>query len=502
MTKRWIDFNSLLTALNLLVMVLLVCALKETAGNEFIDGETIFLGVILCLETQVALLLERRRRDPFAILLAYTTILYYAFRIFTLVLYPYSEVFYRFPYDSSDSNFALIFIIVANVFLYGGLYAVKIRRNHTVTGSGWKAVAPMRVVLLMLIGIGFAYANATVWGEEGVPRAISLLSVFLAPNTLVLMTLAYYVLFKRSLSVKFAIAIAVLLAVEMIMHTLMGSRGAIIEMIEDFIYVGLAAATTIKLRRKSVLIGVALVPVLAGLLVGSFAISTYNRTLRGTGHSFDLGAAMTAAGESSAALSLGTSLDILLPPVFSRAGYFDYSAEIIAHRDYYASVINLTSYGKSIVDNILTPGFDVYDQPKTSNALQFIYQHSGEPSKLAVSDTYQSDQLGIYGEFYGLFGYGSLPVLFLIAFSLKQIYVRLSGADPFLLIMKRIVVLYFYLRLINSFGVDWTILEALPLLAAVYIYRQCFACRAMPRLGNRREKAGPEVLDSPVPVAT
>ena len=71
----------------------------------------------------------------------------------------------------------------------------------------------------------------------------------------------------------------------------------------------------------------------------------------------------------------------MLPPIFNRAGFFDYSAEIIAHSDRYKEEFNLATYAKSIIDNLLTPGFDVYDQPKISNALQFIYADLGKPSK-------------------------------------------------------------------------------------------------------------------------
>jgi hypothetical protein len=177
----------------------------------------------------------------------------------------------------------------------------------------------------------------------------------------------------------------------------------------------------------------------------------------------------------------------LLPPIASRAGFLDFSAEIIAHREQYASVLSASFYGKSIIDNLLTPGFDVFDAPKVSNALQFIYRDWGVPSKQQVDEYYQSDQLGIYGEFYALFRYGSLPVLFLVAALLKQLYVRVGSRDPFVLAMLRVLILTVFLWTIDSFGFDWTLGEAIPFVASIIIYRACFAARRVARSGVRSD---------------
>jgi hypothetical protein len=129
------------------------------------------------------------------------------------------------------------------------------------------------------------------------------------------------------------------------------------------------------------------------------------------------------------------------------------------------------------VDNILTPGIDVYDQPKISNALHFIYMEMGQPSKERSSEDYQSDQLGVYGEFYDLFGFACLPVLFAGAYLLKHIYATLRSANPFALMMKRIVLLFVFERIIDSFGVDWTMVETIALVTAIFIYTHFFAIR-------------------------
>jgi hypothetical protein len=406
-------------------------------------------------------------------------IFYYSLRIFTLSLYDYSDVFDRFPYNATDSNFALIVILTSNLALYFGLYLVKIKGTQAVDAKAWEAASSTRIVLLLVAAIFFAYFSgaAAINPDDASSRLISISGMFLAPNIIVLMSLSYFFLFRRTLSRAFAVTIATLIALEMIVHTLIGSRSAIVGIVQDGILVGLAMAGSIRVRRKSLFVAVALLPLLVGLLVGSFVVSSYNRAVRVVGAPFDVGKAFDSAMVAAGDLSVASSLDLILPPVFSRAGFFDYAAEVIAHREQYRSAINLSSYGKSIVDNILTPGFDVYDQPKIGNALHFIYGEMGQPSKEGGSEDYQSDQLGIYGEFYALFGFACLPILFVGAYLLKRIYAKLRTANPFGLMMKRIVVLFVFERMVDSYGFDWTALETIALMTAIFIYTRLFAIR-------------------------
>lgn len=477
--SRTIDFNSVLRGANLLVAGATLLAFQQAQSNAYVDQETIVLAVLLGVQTHVALMFERRRRDPFVVLLAFSMIVYYSLRILTLTLYPFSIVFERYPYDAHDSNYALVFIIVANAFLYAGFFAVRFNDNQRARSGTWKATAPGRVVVLLIAAIVFGYLSGGYWTEDTAPAALNFLVIFFNPAITVLMALAYYFAFRQTLSKKFAFAIATLLAMEMTVHTLVGSRSAIVGFVQSCLYVALALGP-ISFRKKYLYLGIALLPVIVGLLVASFVISTYNRANRELGGNFDLSRAIQQAGLASEYLSLGTSLDLLLPPIFSRAGFFDYSAEIIAHREEYQAVINPGAYARSIVDNILTPGFDVYDQPKISNALSYAYMDLGTPSKVEVSEFYQSDQLGVYGEFYALFEYGCLPLLFLVAFTLKRIYVRLRSANPFKLVAKRAVVLFVFVKIIDSFGVDWIILETLPLVAAIVLYAWILSGKRMP----------------------
>jgi hypothetical protein len=476
-----IDFNVLLKGANLLVAGLVVFTFSRMHDNEFVDRETIILAILLCIQTQLALVFERRRRDPFVILLAFDMIFFFALRIVTLTIYPFSTVFDRFTFGARDSNYALIFILAANSFLYIGLYIGGSVKSQRIESVDWRARSPVRVLSLMVAAIIFAYFGEYYWNQDTIPRALGVLVLFLAPSITILMALSYYVLFRRSLTTKIAIAIAALIAADAAIHTLLGSRGAILVIVQNLIVVSLATMGCIKINRKFVLMGVVLLPAMAALLIATFVVSTYNRSAKDAGTTLDIGRAIELTSESGSELLVGADLDLLLPPIAARAGYFDYSAEIIAHRDEYASVLNVSTYAKSIVDNLLTPGFDVFDQPKISNALRFVYQGLGQPSKEWVTaENYQSDQLGIYGEFYGVFGYACLPILLITAFAFKRVYVSLKNRNPFDFAMKRAIVLFAFVWTVDSYGVDWTILEALPLVVAMFIYRPLFSSEHVP----------------------
>jgi hypothetical protein len=479
MKDRSIDFNTLLTLANLLVLGLTLYTFSAKGENEYVNQQSIVLAVLLAIETQVALVLERWRRDPFVLLLVFSMVLYYSLRIITLLLYPYSVVFDRYAYDASDTNYALVFMLFANACMYAGFFTIGFRPGgQRVNTEGWKATSPLGVVVVMLTAIAFAYLTGNYWNEGNVPRGLNFLVLFLSPNIIILMALSYFFLFRKSLGRQFAVIIASLIVIEMIAHTLIGSRGAIVLIVQNCILVLLAVAGHIRFSRGFLALGVLLMPVLIALLLASFAISTYNRTFRTGGANLDMGRAMQLAIDGSSQLaSAAPSMDVLIPPIAARAGFFDFSAEIIAHREQYASVLNFPAYGRSIVDNILSPGFDLYDQPKLSNALQFIYRDWGRPSKQEVPDSYQSDQFGVYGEFYALFGYASLPILFLVALALKGIYVSFKAGNPFVLTMKRVIVLFVFTRIVDSFGFDWAISDTLPLIVAMFVYSFFFTTR-------------------------
>ena len=81
-----IDFNSILAVLNPLIAIATLTAYDQVGVNAYLDGDTILLTMLLAVQTQIVLFIERRRREPFVILVTFTLILYYSLRVLTLLL--------------------------------------------------------------------------------------------------------------------------------------------------------------------------------------------------------------------------------------------------------------------------------------------------------------------------------------------------------------------------------------------------------------------------------
>jgi hypothetical protein len=483
-----VDFGTLLMLANVTIAALIVWGWSIRGGNEYTDGLTPVLGVLLCVQNIVALALEARRRDPFVILLVFFMTFYFALRIFTLILYPFSGVFERFEYTPGDTDYALAFIIVANLFLYAGLRVVHFNDNLAVDVGRWRASSPFRAGILLMMAVGFGYFSSNYWTPENIPRVLNFLVLFISQHIIILMALSYYILFRRSFSLLAAVMLAFLVVAEIVLSVLFGSRSAIVTTIQSVMMVGLGITGYIKIRASYLALGVLSLPLLVLLAGASFLIATHNRVSKDTGEKFNVSRAVEFSREGARSLGDESSLEVLLPPIFARGGFFDFAAELIAHREEYASIFQPSTYYKSIVDNLLTPGFDVYDQPRIANALEFVYDNMGDPSKEIAEEFYQSDQLEIYGEFYAMYAWASLPLFFLVSWLIKRTYVRLKAPNPYSLTMKRVVLLFIWVEIINSFGLDWLAYEVFPLVVAIFMWRWFFASR----LPGRRRRTPPE----------
>jgi hypothetical protein len=489
MKRAMVDFNRLLQIANLVVGALLVFAFMRQEESPYLDTQSYLLGLLLVAQTQVALMVEARHRDPFVQLLAFGNIFYFSLRLFTLAMYPVSAVFDRIRYEAADSDFALVYILLANLFLYVGLFVVRLKPDPTIDAGDRRPSSPAAVLVLLAATVAITYLGGRGGGGDA-PRAVTAFAVLLAPLMIVSMGMTYWMIFKRTLSRGFAIALGGLILIEIVAHTLWGSRSAIVGFVQAYLLVSFAVRGRVAFSRKLVLGGLLMAPVMGLLLVAAFALSTYNRSAQDAGESVDVGEAITAAQRAND--QYGAATDLLIGAVFARAGFFDFSAELIANRDVYSAVVNLPAYARSLIDNVATPGFDVFDQPKIANAIPFVYRDWGSPSKESVAEggAYQSEQIGVYGEFYVLFGYASLPLFFVLGAGIKRLYSRLHDSNPYLLGMKRVIVFTLFVRTIDSFGFDWTVGETLPLVVATFLYAALFASRHRPRPAPEPPAAG------------
>jgi hypothetical protein len=234
-----------------------------------------------------------------------------------------------------------------------------------------------------------------------------------------------------------------------LLHTFLGSRSAILMVFYCILFVTLAENNYIKLKKNSLVF----ITVVLLITIPLFTAITFMRTIIGDKERQSI---------SVENIKLVTDFDynfsdaeFILSPVFQRIGYLDFASELIASEDKYYSLFNIKYYSMSIIDNILTPGFDFFDTPKIATAQKFVYEDLGRPSKAKVAEEYHSDCFTIYGEFFVLFrGWAALLPIFLITYFINSLYNKVGGKDHYLRLINKSILLLIFFNILQSFGLD------------------------------------------------
>lgn len=463
------DLNKLLKIANYIILCMIWFFYFNNGDAVYVNFNTILLGTFLSLQIGFFLFVEKRKRDPFVILLCLQMVLYFLLRILTLLNYSFSNVFLRFPFFASDLNYALIFIIVANFVFYFGLTINSIIPRFFAYSVNVKPIKTHLVIGLIVIAYFFAfYDKIGLSFLEDIMSMIQSLVVNL--GTLMFMAIVFLLLFKGRINKWTNYFVITGIVIMVVIQTLSGSRSGILSIINYIIFALLAIHDSIKIKKKYLIASLFLLP----LMIVIFAISTFLRPrLEDRGKiggetfevlkDFDLNKTATEGA------------DLVLVGIYDRIGFLDYCAETIANSDKYNVIFNPFFYLKSIVDNILTPGFTVFDTPRVSNSMSFVYNARGTPSLSKVSESYQSDEFTLYGEFYALFGkWFSLIPIFFLGYIFKKIYINLNTNNVYNFYLKRAIILFVFYATLNSFGIDWILLDVTAIFFTYHLFKRFF----------------------------
>ena len=467
--SKSIDLNTILKFINLGIVFILFYSYYMNGDSLYVNLITIILAAALSLQINFFLFLEKKRRDPFVLLLCLQMIFYFLLRILTLHQYSFSIVFLRYPFSVDDLNYSLFFILIANFAFYLGL-SINVLHNYSkknIPKILFKFKKSKLVLIPLVIGYFFSFYSQI--GLSSLSGVISVLNgTFLNIAVIIFMVVIYYFLFKNYLnkSVKFIIIGGILLFV--IIQTLIGSRSGILTLLNFILFAVLAIKNSFFMKRRYLYASLFLIP----LMILVFAMSTFLRP-RVENRGKVGGNTIEVLKEFDVKSHFSESLDLTLMEVSDRIGFLDYCADIISNEEQYSDIFNFGFYSRSIIDNVLTPGFDVFDTPKASNALRFMYNNDGVPKKSKVGEAYQSDEFTFYGEFYALFGnWLSLIPIFLMGFLFKWFYLNLkNNNNTYLFYLKRGLVLYVFYTMLNSFGMDWLCLDILSIFFTYHIFK-------------------------------
>ena len=166
-----------------------------------------------------------------------------------------------------------------------------------------------------------------------------------------------------------------------------------------------------------------------------------------------------------------TSNNTDISVLFYRLGYFDMACEIISNKKMYESIFNVKYYLKSILDNsnLLTPGFDFYDNTTVACSLRFIYDYNEKPSRSFSKDTYHSDQITFFAEAYALFGFG-YGFIYIVIVSLLFSYLYCRSVN----IRLQALLIYLFYVFLNNFGLDTVITYSAGLCVSYCFYNYLF----------------------------
>ncbi len=467
--KKLTDLNKILKVTNILVFILMWCSYIKNGDGLYVNFSTILLGTLLSVQIGTFLFFEKKRRDPFVLLLCIQMTIYFLFRIVTLLNYEFSNVFNRFPFTPGDLNYALIYILIANLVLYFGLTINSLKPSILIKSFNTVPIKTYLVLILIAIGYFFRFYQSVGLGFlESIMGIMQ--SLFVNLGTIVFMTIVFLLLFQDRIDNKVKKMIIVGIVAMVLINTLTGSRAAILTIVNYVIFASLAIHDYIIVKKKYLIFSIILLP----LMIVIFAFSTFLRPrLENRG---DIGAeTFKVLKEFDLNEIGGDGANLVLKGVFDRIGFLDYCAETIANSDKYAGIFNPTYYFKSIVDNVLTPGFNVFDVPRVSNTTTFVYNDMGTPSIAKAAAAYQSDQFTLYGEFYALFGkWFSLVLIFFVGFFFKSVYLNLSQSNIYLFYLKRALILFVFYTFLNSFGMDWILLDVIAIFFTYQLFKNFF----------------------------
>lgn len=471
--KSTIDFNRIFTAINILLFIVIFLFYSFNDFPQLVNGITLIIYLLLFSQVQFFLYYEKRHRNPFILVLVYVITFFYFSRILTLFwtdIYNYASVLNRLRAATvNDINFTLFFILIANIFIFLGLIQTRKTINlNDIVHSKIRLPNPKIIILLFLVAVflpKFAVNEVRVFGA---------LNKLIEPYFLIPFIIVYFVSSENRYSVKyfyksnrsiFQLCLSVILLYLIVIRVLGGQRSAILSFIQTAFF-SILALGIFKIPKK-IVFTVALLLVIS---IPIFTIATYVRYLstdneikKSFVQKVDL--FQTASNDSK-------NLDFvrILIPAFDRAAFLDFSVDLMKNSKEYSSVVNIWNQFKSTVDG-LTPGFDVFNTPKSSNALIYIWGDMPPGPMVRIdSSFYQSDQFNVYGEYYVAFGgWLSLPVFFLAAFGFKAGYLRIKFKSFLATYIWKFLIIMLFCNWVLSFGTDWLIIAGVNQFFILYL---------------------------------
>ncbi len=466
--KNGCNLNDLIIIGNIIVCAAAIYLYFMNGGNQYVNIYTLILLCLFGAENTIMLLYEKKKNDPFVIILLLVTLGFYMVRVVTLLYVPSSPLSGMDSVTPADQNYSLIFIMVSNIAIFLGLSAagamIPYRENGT---AGQSPANPYTVIILLLSAIGISFWLPVLGEITG--RFLGYISIFANLYLIVLFTVVYLVVNFIKLSNRIRILLLGLFTIFVLKATLSGSRAGLLTLTFYLLFAILSVKGKIRFNNRMIVMSLILIPV----SLYFFIVATYMSQIDAK-RLLPYNEKLSILTKTS---SLGNEKEIKeqFRPIFERAGFLDYPTILIKDRERYGKIINFQYYFGSIVDNVLTPGFNVFGIPRVAHSMSYIARGEPVPTLEQIYTAYQSDMPTVYGEYYVLFyGYFAVIVLFMFSFIFKKVYVSIRSKDIFLFYLYRALVLYIFYIWLNSFGIDWMLLDLIGIVITIVLFNRFY----------------------------
>lgn len=464
---KYIGVNRVLSLLNLFFLfIFILCLNTFNTSDYFLDTYSAFLIILYFLQIQFFLFYDRINNNPFVLLLCFVTILFTNSRFITFFIDPYSSFN---SYSDGELGFVVLYLLLANLFLFLGLHLNKIKKiefDNLTPNFNLKKKAPHLFIILALFIHIISYYELPI-----ISTLFNYLNVFVFNGEcIVLMAIAFFPFIKSRLSKKETLIYYFLILLYIIVFTILGRRGVILNVLIYYLISQLAFNKYARIRLKYIFYLIFIVPV----TFITFGVGTIlrNQQLQAISKELDFSFFEIIQNAYKEIVKFNFSDNTeLFTLIFNRIAYFDYASYYILFSNKFEEVFTFKYYLQSIFDNFLSPGFNFFDSPRVSNAL-FLVKNNLPVNFENLSDNYNSIQIGIQAEFYNLFGYfPSLILLFIMGYVFNKKYINIASKNNYEIILNKSILLFIFYLFLISYGLDWLLIYSFSIYVTFYIFK-------------------------------
>lgn len=449
-----VDLNSILNFLNITLLLLTILWFFNSDENPYIDSRVLIATIFLHFQLSYFLSYEKKKTNPFLVILVIVVLLFYLFRIFTLLAdeYRISLTFNREGAENIGSDEIFHFLVYLHLCLWAIFFGFKTGENKYEKKfyniKFFLSINKFRK-LLFVSSISLFYFFITaflvdVYAVAGL--ASGLLSGLLNYEVFVILLTIMAFYYNNQVPKTYSYSALIMIFSFFFFKVLNGGSGPMLRIGFPFLFTLLMIYGRINIKLSTLLITLFLVGTTS--IFGTF-LKFSNQKIN-----FELIRDFKSLEKEQ--------YQFIFSQIAARSAFLDFSVELI-NNPQYNRLINLPRYSKSLID-AFTPGFDIFDEPLTGHLLRSVYLPSfpSNPTRAYVAENYHSDQINIFSESYILFGQiGSLFFFFVSSYLFKRIYIFfiLKTSNKLLGLLGGAILLNLFWVFLRSFGLDFIISE-------------------------------------------